>query len=120
MKVRSSLKNGMLRVAAVCMSTLACAEDAFVWTQLPPLPEPLGVAGAFAGVSGGALLVAGGANFPGRMPWEGGQKVWHDRVWVLESPEGLWREAGTLPRALGYGVSVTWRGSMVCVGGSDA
>lgn len=102
------------------MTTLACAADTLTWKQLPPLPDALGVAGAFAGVSNGALLVAGGANFPDKMPWEGGQKIWRDRVWVLEKPDGAWREAGKLPRPLGYGASVTHGDSMVCVGGSDA
>ncbi len=101
-------------------SAIAAAGDALVWNPLPPLPDPLGVAAPFAGVSGGALLVAGGANFPGKMPWEGGTKVWHDRVWVLEMPEGPWREAGRLPRRLAYGISITWRDRLVCVGGSDA
>ena len=82
------------------MAALACAADALAWKQLPPLPDAPGVAGPFAGVSGGALLVAGGANFPDRMPWEGGKKVWLDRVWVLEKPDGVWREAGKLPRPL--------------------
>src|SRR6185369_2510250 len=99
------------------MTTLACAAEPLVWKALPPLPDALGVAGAFAGESGGALLVAGGANFPDKMPWEGGKKVWHDTVWVLERPDGAWREAGRLPRPLGYGVSVTHHGSVVCVGG---
>ena len=102
------------------MTMLACAEESLTWKQLPPLPDALGVAAPFAGVSGGALLVAGGANFPGKMPWEGGKKAWLDRVWVLEKPDGVWREAGKLPRPLGYGVSVTHGGGVVCVGGSDA
>ena len=74
----------------------------------------------FAGVSGGALLAAGGANFPDKKPWEGGKKIWHDTVFVLEKPDGAWKAAGKLPRPLAYGVSVTWRDSVVCVGGSDA
>lgn len=90
------------------------------WSQLPPLPNQLGVAGAFAGVSGGALLVAGGANFPGKMPWDGGKKVWRDTVFVLEQPDGHWRKAGQLPRPLGYGVSVSHQDAVICVGGSDA
>ncbi len=90
------------------------------WTRLPPLPDPVGVAGPFAGVSRGALLVAGGANFPGKKPWEGGKKVWSDRVFVLETPGGEWKAAGTLPRPLGYGVAVTHGAGVVCVGGSDA
>lgn len=94
------------------------------WEVWPVLPDREGVAGAFAGVSGGALLVAGGANFPERKPWEGGTKVWHDTVYVLESPTGPWRTAGRLPRPLGYGVSVSvgvaGEEAMWCFGGSDA
>src|SRR3954462_3300250 len=90
------------------------------WKQLPSMPDAIGLAGSFAGVSGGALLVAGGANFPDKMPWEGGRKVWHDRVWVLESANASWREVGGLPRPLAYGISVSSRDSVICVGGSDA
>ena len=39
------------------------------WSELPSLPDPLGVAGPFAGVHNDALIVAGGANFP-RPVWE--------------------------------------------------
>ena len=106
-------------ITLLAMTMLACADETLTWKQLPPLPDALGVAAPFAGVSGGALLVAGGANFPDKMPWEGGRKVWHDRVWVLEKPDGAWRDAGKLPRPLGYGVSVTQGRGVVCVGGSD-
>jgi len=90
------------------------------WRQLPSLPDPLGVAAPFAGTSGGALLVAGGANFPDGPPWQGGQKQWHDRVWILESPASAWRQAGSLPRPLAYGLSATDDEGLICAGGSDA
>jgi N-acetylneuraminate epimerase len=102
------------------MTSLAPAGETLAWKPLPPLPDPLGVAAPFAGVAGGALIVAGGANFPGRMPWEGGKKMWHDTVWRLDRPEGAWRETGKLPKPLGYGVCVSHRDRIVCVGGSDA
>lgn len=106
--------------ALLWMATLpACAGETLSWRQLPPIPDPLGIAAPFAGVAGGALLVAGGANFPDKMPWEGGKKVWHDRIWLLEKPGGAWREVGKLPRPLAYGVSVTAADGMVCAGGSD-
>lgn len=93
--------------------------------ELAPLPDPVGVAGAYAGVVDGALVVAGGANFPGGRPWEGNEKIWHDATWVLEEPGGTWVEGARLPRPAAYGVSVTWtRGDgsevLVCVGGCDA
>lgn len=90
------------------------------WEKLPSLPDKEGFAGPFAGVSNGAMVVAGGANFPDRRPWEGGKKVWYDTVFVLDKPEGKWQVAGKLPRPLGYGVSVSHGDGVVCVGGSDA
>ena len=87
---------------------------------LPPLPDPLGVAGPFAGTTPGGLIVAGGAHFPQAMPWEGGKKVWSDRIWRLEKPDGPWSRAGSLPRPLGYGVSISTDDGVWCLGGSDA
>jgi N-acetylneuraminic acid mutarotase len=100
-------------------SACASAQD-LAWKQLPPIPDALGVAGAFAGVSDGALLVMGGANFPDRMPWDGGRKVWHDEVYVLESPEGAWSMVDRLPRPLAYGISVQTPKGVLCIGGNDA
>ena len=102
----------------------------FIWDELPPLPPSTGqakqpgVAGPFAGVQGDALVVAGGANFPEKMPWEGGAKVWWDDIWVLENLSGgaRWVSDKTfkLPRRLAYGVSVSTPDGIVCAGGSDA
>lgn len=108
-------------IAIALLSVQCCfGGTTLEWQQLPPLPDALGFAGAFAGVSGRALIVAGGANFPERMPWEGGRKVWHDDVFILERPDGAWRSGFKLPRALGYGVSVTTGDGVICIGGSDA
>jgi N-acetylneuraminate epimerase len=92
----------------------------FTWRELPRIPDAVGFAGAFAGVSGGALIVAGGANFPSTMPWEGGQKVWHDSIFALTKTNGPWLTGFKLPRPLGYGVSVTTTRGVLCAGGSDA
>ena len=90
-----------------------------VWDELTPMPDVHGFAGPFAGVSGGALIVAGGANFPDGPPSEGGAKVWHDKVFALSEAKGEWREIGQLTRGIGYGVSVTWKGQLIGIGGSD-
>ena len=103
---------------ALALSAIAASDGA--WQAIAPLPDKEGFAGSFAGVSGGSLLVAGGANFPGPKPWEGGRKVWYDLVYVLERPEGPWKVAGKLPRPLGYGVSVSDGRGVVCVGGGGA
>jgi N-acetylneuraminic acid mutarotase len=108
----------MLRAAVVLAACVLAAPAG--WERLPPIPDREGVAGAFAGVSGGALVLAGGANFPDRKPWEGGTKRWHDAVYVLDRPDVTWAAAGRLPRPLAYGVSATHRDTVVCAGGSDA
>lgn len=90
------------------------------WQELPALPDREGFAGMFAGVSNGALIAAGGANFPEKKPWEGGAKVWHDAIYVLERPDGAWKAAGKLPRPAAYGVSVSTPLGVVCCGGGDA
>ena len=126
--VSGEVRSILARLATAIVTTLATAvlwaagvkADDLGWSQLPPLPDALGFAGAFAGVSGGALLVAGGANFPDKMPWEGGKKVWHDTVFALNKTNGAWRVVGKLPRPLGYGVSLTTKQGVLCIGGSDA
>lgn len=93
----------------------------FNWKQLAPIPDQFGFAGSFAGVSNGALIVAGGANFPdGGAPWTGSTKVWSDKIYVLEPANGKWHEAGKLPRPLGYGVSITFENKLICIGGSNS
>lgn len=115
------------------LSIQACAAQSgsgtarFRYRQLPDLPPQYekpnpGVAGAFAGVSHGSLLVAGGANFPNGYPWQNGTKVWHDMVYVLTKRGDLyhWHTAGVLPKPLAYGASAVWNEQLICLGGNDA
>ncbi len=97
----------------------AATAEAFSWSELAPLPDPIGFAAPFAGVAQGSLVVAGGANFPTGRPWSGAKKIWHDRVFVLDTPDGTWREAGRLPGPLGYGVSLSIPDGILCIGGSN-
>lgn len=92
----------------------------FQWSELKPLPDKFGFAGTFSGVSGEALIVVGGANFPdGGAPWTGSKKVWSDKIFVLDKFNGDWKLAGKLPEPLGYGVSVTYKDELICIGGSN-
>lgn len=101
----------------VMLPVLASAAE---WSPLPSLPDKEGFAGSFAGVAGGALLVAGGTNFPDKMPWVGGTKTWYDDIHVLTKPEGSWKVLGKLPKPNGYGVSLTTGEGMLVIGGGDA
>lgn len=100
------------------------------WTQLPQLPDELGVAGPFVGVHNDALIVAGGANFPDGVPWrptaDGGAsfKKYHDTIYLLPRLEdGTYGEWITvqrrLPETCAYGVSLPTPQGLLCVGGES-
>src|SRR5690606_8785158 len=73
------------------------------WAELPPIPDQEGFAGMYAGVSNGVLISAGGANFPGKKPWEGGEKVWYDNIYYLLDMESEWKLASQkLPKPAAY------------------
>jgi SSS family transporter len=106
--------------------SLLAAEDKLEWKALPDLPGDLGVAGPFAGVHNDGLIIAGGANFPDGEPWrptaEGfnSPKVYYDTINVVTKAGKDYKitEAkAKLPRALGYGVSISTDGGVLCIGG---
>ncbi|MEW4563128.1 sodium/solute symporter [Bremerella sp. JC770] len=118
------LQLGLSLLAAwfACAGNSTCLADdtALDWHQLPDLPDTLGVAGPFAGISEDALIVAGGANFP--LPiWES-EKQWVDTIHVLvKSNDGYqWKRGGTLPKPVAYGASVSTPRGVLCLGGGDA
>lgn len=90
------------------------------WKQLADLPDVEGFAGSYAGVSNGALIVCGGANFPEKPLWEGGPKRWTDRIYVLPAGEPGWKDATPLPKPLGYGATATLPQGVLLIGGSNA
>jgi N-acetylneuraminic acid mutarotase len=111
-------------IVLLTMKTLGQNKESahfFNWSQAKQLPDPEGFAGLYAGTSNGVLLIAGGANFPaGKRPWDNAEKKWYDNIYVLERPGGYWREAGKLPRAMGYGVALTDKDGILCIGGGDS
>ena len=93
----------------------------FAWSRLPDLPEPLGVAGPYAGVGNDALIVAGGAHFPVSL-FKGGTKVWTNRghVCVRDGDSFSWSSTFTLPKPIAYGASISTPDGVLCMGGCDA
>ena len=117
-------------IAGICISLLfvfgSYAQediDIFNWTEDYELPNPKGVNGAFTGVHNDALILAGGANFPNTPVWEGGKKVWHNSIYVLEKNENSfqWIQNNDLklPINLAYGVSISTPKGLLCIGGDN-
>lgn len=116
MSERKTAIASVLTLTGILASVQAAAE----WRSLPPLPDAHGFASPFAGASNGVLLIAGGANFPGKPLWENGAKTWHDTIFAMRSTEEGWQRAGKLPAPRAYGLSVTTEQGVLCAGGSDA
>ncbi|MEJ2902673.1 galactose oxidase [Pedobacter panaciterrae] len=65
----------------------------------------LGFAGAVNAVFNDVLLIAGGANFPDKMPWEGGKKYYSDKIQMLLKQNGhfVWStKTSKLPEPVAY------------------
>ncbi|MCU0395005.1 MAG: hypothetical protein MUF29_03800 [Chitinophagaceae bacterium] len=92
---------------------------------LPPAPgasEAPGVAGPVCGASGNKMFVAGGANFPDAMPWQGGQKKYHDQVYVFSRSGDrlhLISAAGRLPEPIAYAASCSTPMGVLYAGGEN-
>lgn len=83
----------------------------------------LGFAGPINGVHNDVFIVTGGANFPYKMPWEGGKKKYSDEIHVLQKEDGnfIWNKKtkARLPEPIAYcGVTSTDLG-IVYVGGEN-
>lgn len=94
------------------------------WSVPAQLPaagdvQQRGLAGAAAGVHNGVLLIAGGANFPDSMPWQGGHKKYYNDVYVLQQDHQWHSKPKKLPFHFAYAASVSTPEGILCIGGED-
>ena len=78
----------------------------------------MGVSAMYAGVGGGALVVAGGANFPDTPASEGGRKAFYDHIYKYDGRG--WQCVGRLPEPAAYGVSYSCGDRLIVAGGANA
>ncbi len=99
------------------------------WSLLATLPSlteqnpALGFAGPVTGVHGNVLLVAGGANFPDGMPWDGGEKKYYAAGFVMKrirEDSLLLYKTFALPYPLAYPACVSTPTGIVCAGGENS
>lgn len=82
----------------------------------------IGFAGAINAVSADQLIIAGGANFPDKMPWEGGRKQYSKEIHILEKsgPGFAWKKmAEQLPEAIAYCGNTSTKAGLVYAGGEN-
>jgi sialate O-acetylesterase len=118
----------------LCLAVLqACTpakDTAAGYLLLPPLPPAsgaaiqAGVAAPFAGIHNQVLLLAGGSNFQEQPLAEGGEKQYHNNVYILHNylqPDARWEvSAVKFPDKAAHGVSISTPQGVVCLGGKNA
>ncbi|SDM80382.1 cyclically-permuted mutarotase family protein [Daejeonella rubra] len=84
----------------------------------------IGLAGAINAVYDHALLIAGGANFPDKMPWEGGKKHYSDEINILQKLDGkyVWNKKinAKLPEPIAYCGNTSTQSGIIYAGGENA
>ncbi len=111
----------LLLLLLLALPMVGQCQDSDPWdfSLLPEIPNQTGLGGPLVGSHGGALIVAGGANFPTPLS-EGGAKIWHDEIHVLLPEATEWISGQRLPTALAYAACTSTPRGVVVAGGSDA
>lgn len=83
----------------------------------------IGLAGAINAVNNHALIIAGGANFPDKMPWEGGKKQYSDEIHILQQLDSkyVWNKKARakLPEPIAYCGNTSTQSGIVYAGGEN-
>lgn len=90
--------------------------------QSPDGQTSIGFAGAMNAVLQDRLIVAGGANFPDKKPWEGGKKHYSNEVHILErtGDSFSWStEKAFLPEPIAYCGNTSTKFGIVYAGGEN-
>ncbi len=92
-----------------------------VEAELPGTTEKphIGVAGPITGVLDEKLIIAGGANFPNGMPWDGGRKYYQKDAYIytLENNMLQFDKQIYFPDSLAYTANVSSGGYLYTIGG---
>lgn len=114
----------LLALFAVSLSLSSCAGDnladntTILWKEIESIPDKEGFSATYAGTHNGTLIVTGGCNFPDKPVYQGGKKVYNDKIFLFK--DGTWTiSPATLPTPSAYGVSITIPKGLIIIGGSD-
>ena len=110
-------------------SSDAMPDLAISWQKIAETPpahgqqKSYGVSGAFAGVLGNTIILAGGTNFPGGHPFfDGASKRFYQEIFLLQQTANQLAHVKTamLPEPVGYGATVQLHDKLYFVGGINA
>jgi len=118
--MKSILKLAIVMTLLVQKNNLKGQDKIFLQSEYyPSIPNKTGFAAMYAAEMKEGLLVAGGANFPDKMPWEGGVKKWYNTIYSLDKNKRTWKELSLrLPIEMAYGISAEVTGGLLICGGN--
>jgi len=132
MKIHSSIYLSALLISIFLLgfNCKSASLDFFVWDDNSEIPvkkgqsfQP-GLAGAIIGISNNNLIIAGGANFKGGLPWKGGKKVYENTVYAAQKDKNnklIWiQSTDTLSSPLAYAANVSYKNGFISAGGENA
>ncbi len=79
-----------------------------------------GLSAPFTGICGNQIIVAGGSDFPGEMPWDGGHKKYYSDIYIIsrDGDQLSSKQAESrMPHPLAYGCSASDGKRLYCFGG---
>lgn len=100
----------------------------FLWKiagKIPNSPDgelSPGLAGSVIGANNNVLIIAGGANFPDGMPWNGGKKVYQHNIYVFKKENDSLiniPEIFRLPYPCAYSANVNTDKGIIAAGGEN-
>jgi cyclically-permuted mutarotase family protein len=118
-------KNSTIIFICISMLLNACTQQDNIrlqWKMAGMLPQTLGVAGPVSGVHNDALIVAGGSNFPEKMPWMGGAKKYYSDGYVFKKNSGdslVLHQSFQLPFPIGYTANCSTSDGIIAAGGEN-
>lgn len=126
-KNRLRFQKTLILITAIllCLKINSQEQTKVAITELPSLPAEsknlgsLGYAGMLGGSHDDIIIAAGGANFPNGLPWQGGEKVWSNNIYILKDQRWQLLEK-KLPTPLAYSTSVSIENGVLCIGGNNA
>lgn len=126
---KEMFKTPFLLLLLLIVASLNAQQDAnFTFSNLPDLlpnsgyETQKGLAGLYSGIDDNVIIVAGGANFPAELPWEGGKKTYYDEIFVLHKSSAesySWKKSEVkLPFQSAYGGAISTHKGLFCFGGN--
>lgn len=119
-------------LTGMILSTTSSAQKYFpahwsVVSHIPPgagqTTQP-GLAGCISGIRDHVLIIAGGSNFPDRMPWDGGKKQYRKDLFALElhtdhTVSWIASASDTLPENIAYSACTSTPLGVMSAGGEN-